>query len=196
MRRAASSGGGPTRAARVVPLEVDLDPESAEFYDYTTADWCREPERAGAADAAGPYVDFICTREYAFTLAAPIRCGGAIHRRRGGGHPGHAGRATGAARAVLGWAWRLGCTAGVLASAHGRVIASTSASLPPGAALPGGPGPRDSSSLAGPGPGAARGPAAVDAARRSHRVIRDRDVIRALRHDQRRVFPVKSQPAG
>ena len=61
------------QSARIVPLEVDLDPESAEFYDYTTTDWYREPERTGAPTLAGPYVDFICTHEYTFTLAAPVR---------------------------------------------------------------------------------------------------------------------------
>ena len=28
-------------------LEVDLDPASAEFYDYTTTEWYREPARTG-----------------------------------------------------------------------------------------------------------------------------------------------------
>jgi Cache domain len=123
------------RSARVVPLEVDLDPESAEFYDYTTTEWYREPERTGAPTLAGPYVDFICTHEYTFTLAAPIR---------------HAGRFIGVAaadilatqveRLVLPGLCGLGLSgpgqAAVLTSGHGRVIASTSASLPPGAALP------------------------------------------------------------
>ena len=63
-------------SAQIVPLEVDLDPESAEFYDYTTTDWYREPERTGAPTLAGPYVDFICTHEYTFTLAAPVRRAG------------------------------------------------------------------------------------------------------------------------
>ena len=137
--------------ARIVPLEVDLDPESAEFYDYTTTDWYREPERTGAPALAGPYVDFICTHEYTFTLAAPVR---------------QAGRFIGVAAADilatqverlvlpglsgLGLA-ELGCTA-VLASAHGRVIASTSARLPPGVALPRRPGAAGFVPLAGPGP--------------------------------------------
>lgn len=139
------------QSARIVPLEVDLDPESAEFYDYTTTDWYREPERTGAPTLAGPYVDFICTHEYTFTLAAPVR---------------QAGRFIGVAAADilatqverlvlpglsgLGLA-ELGCTA-VLASAHGRVIASTSASLPPGVALPRRPRDAGFVPLAGPGP--------------------------------------------
>ena len=149
------------QSARIVPLEVDLDPESAEFYDYTTTDWYREPERTGAATLAGPYVDFICTHEYTFTLAAPVH--------RAGRFIGVAAAdilATQVERLVLpglsglGLA-ELGCTA-VLASAHGRVIASTSASLPPGVALPRGSRAAGFVPLAGPGlrPATSQGQAA------------------------------------
>ncbi|MDX6338017.1 MAG: hypothetical protein QOG05_5357 [Streptosporangiaceae bacterium] len=140
------------RSARVVPLEVDLDPESAEFYDYTTTEWYREPERTGTPTLAGPYVDFICTHEYTFTLAAPVR---------------HAGRFIGVAaadilatqveRLVLPGLCGLGLAgpgqAAVLTSGHGRVIASTSASLPPGAALPRPSQETGCTPLAGPGAG-------------------------------------------
>ncbi|MGH3067834.1 MAG: hypothetical protein ACRDND_21150 [Streptosporangiaceae bacterium] len=115
------------QSARIVPLEVDLDPESAEFYDYTTTDWYREPERTGAPTLAG-----------------------------------------------------LGYTA-VLASAHGRVIASTSASLPPGAALPRQPQAAGFVPLAGPGqpPG-----------------LLPWTVLALPARDQRHVVPVKARPAG
>ena len=128
-------------------------------------------------------MDFICTHEYTFTLAAPVR--------RAGRFIGVAAAdilATQVERLVLpglsglGLA-ELGCTA-VLASAHGRVIASTSARLPPGAALPGRPEAAGFVPLAGPGPrpqagrGQAApaeappaGPVAVDAARRSRWMI-------------------------
>jgi hypothetical protein len=138
--------------AQVSQLHVDLDPESAEFYDYTTTEWYREPERTGQPSVAGPYVDFICTREYTFTLAAPIRCAGRFIGVAGADIlaaqverlvlPGLAGLAG------------LGRTA-VLASGHGRVIASTSASLPPGAALPRPPQASGFATLAGPGEGPA-----------------------------------------
>ena len=142
------------RTGRVVPLDVDTDPESAEFYDYTTTEWYREPERTGAATLAGPYVDFICTHEYTFTLAAPIR---------------PAGRFIGVAaadilasqveRLVLPGLCRLGTPARdqavVLTSGHGRVIVSTSASLPPGAALPRPPRASGFATLAGPAAGTA-----------------------------------------
>jgi hypothetical protein len=140
------------RRARVVPLEVDTDPQSAEFYDYTTTEWYREPERTCAPTLAGPYVDFICTHEYTFTLAAPVR---------------HAGRFIGVAaadilatqveRLVLPGLCELGRSgpgqSAVLASGHGRVIASTSASLPPGAALSRQARGAGFVRLAGPGPG-------------------------------------------
>jgi hypothetical protein len=139
------------QSARIMPLEVDLDPESAEFYDYTTTDWYREPERTGAPTLAGPYVDFICTHEYTFTLAAPVRQAGRFI-----GVAAADILATQVERLVLPGLSGLGlaeldCSA-VLASAHGRVIASTNASLPPGVALPRGPRAAGFVLLAGPGP--------------------------------------------
>jgi Cache domain len=142
------------RNGRVVPLDVDTDPESAEFYDYTTTEWYREPERTGAATLAGPYVDFICTHEYTFTLAAPVRSAGRFI-----GVAATDILATQVERLVLPGLCRLGTPAGghavVLASGHGRVIASTSASLPPGAALPRLPQASGCATLAGPGEGPA-----------------------------------------
>jgi hypothetical protein len=132
--------------AHVSQLHVDLDPESAEFYDYTTTEWYREPERTGQPSVAGPYVDFICTRQYTFTLAAPIRCAGRFI-----GVAGADILAAQVERLVLPGLAGLGRTA-VLASGHGRVIASTSATLPPGAALPRRPGAAGFVPLAGPGP--------------------------------------------
>jgi hypothetical protein len=132
--------------AQVSKLHVDLDPESAEFYDYTTTEWYREPERTGQPSVAGPYVDFICTRQYTFTLAAPIRYAGRFI-----GVAGADILAAQVERLVLPGLADLGCTA-VLASAHGRVIASTSTSLPPGVALPRHPQAERFFPLAGPGP--------------------------------------------
>ena len=144
------------RTGRVVPLDVDTDPESAEFYDYTTTEWYREPERTGTATLAGPYVDFICTHEYTFTLAAPVRSAGRFI-----GVAAADILATQVERLVLPGLCRLGAPARdhavVLASGHGRVIASTSASLPPGAALPRPPHASGFATLAGPGEGPAPG---------------------------------------
>jgi len=140
------------RRARVVPLEVDTDPQSAEFYDYTSTEWYRGPERTCAPTLAGPYVDFICTHEYTFTLAAPIRHGGRFI-----GVAAADILATQVERLVLPGLCGLGLDgtgqAAVLTSGQGRVIASTSASLPPGSALPRWPQAAGFTPLAGPGAG-------------------------------------------
>lgn len=114
---------------RISQLHVDLDPESAEFYDYTTTEWYREPERTGQPFVAGPYVDFICTRQYTFTLAAPVHCTGRFI-----GVAGADILATQVERLVLPGLAALGRTA-VLASGHGRVIASNSPRILPGSPL-------------------------------------------------------------
>jgi hypothetical protein len=140
------------RRARVVPLEVDTDPQSAEFYDYTTTEWYREPERTCAPTLAGPYVDFICTHEYTFTMAAPV-----LYAGRFIGVAAADILATQVERLVLPGLCELGLSepgqAAVLVSGHGRVIASTSASLPPGTALSRQAQGTGSVPLAGPGPG-------------------------------------------
>jgi hypothetical protein len=144
------------QSARIVPLEVDLDPESAEFYDYTTTDWYREPERTDAPTLAGPYVDFICTHEYTFTLAAPVHYAGRFI-----GVAAADILATQVERLVLPGLCALGLAgtgqAAVLTSGQGRVIASTSASLPPGSALPRWPREAGFTPLAGPSTGPPRG---------------------------------------
>ncbi len=118
-------------AARISQLHVDTDPNSAECYDYTTTEWYREPQRTGRAAVAGPYVNFICTREYTFTLAIPVFKAG---RFRGvAGADILAGQLE---RLVLPGLADLGRVA-VLVSECGRVIASSSASIRPGTVLRG-----------------------------------------------------------
>jgi hypothetical protein len=119
----ADEGGG------ISQLDVDLDPRSAEFYDYTTTEWYREPARAGKLWVAGPYVDYICTHKYTFTLSAPV-----LHAGRFLGVAGADILADRVERLVLPGLARLGRPA-VLASGHGRVIASNTASAPPGVVL-------------------------------------------------------------
>jgi DNA-binding FadR family transcriptional regulator len=109
--------------ARGVPeaLRVNLDPAAPDFYDYTRADWytTREPR------ISGPYVDYACTNEYALTLAVPLT-----------------GRGVAAAdvlvstleRTVVPALAALGRPV-ALTNAHGRVIASSSASVRPGTRL-------------------------------------------------------------
>lgn len=110
-------------------LEVDLDPESAEFYDYTTMQWYREPQRTGGHAVAGPYVDYICTHEYTFTVSVPVICAGIF--------------AGVAAADILAEKIERMAAPGlslmdrptVLASGDGRVIASNTGSILPGMRL-------------------------------------------------------------
>ena len=117
------------RGSGLEQLEVDLDPESAEFYDYTTTEWYRTPERTGRPTVAGPYVDYICTHEYTFTLSVPIAAAG-----RFTGVAGADILAAHVERLVLPDISRLGRVA-VLTSGSGRVIASNTATILPGMAV-------------------------------------------------------------
>jgi hypothetical protein len=127
----ADRGGGVER------LEVDLDPDSAEFYDYTTTEWYREPERTGEHWVAGPYVDYICTHQATFTVSVPL-----LHGGRFLGVAGADILAEQVERMVLPRLARLAGIA-VLASADGRVIASNSAGFLPGVVLDRQPGSGD-----------------------------------------------------
>ena len=113
-------------------LQVDLDPGSAEFYDYTTTEWYREPARTGLPCIAGPYVDYICTREYTFTVSVPVVAGGRFL-----GVAGADILASEVERMVLPGLSLLGPAhqPAVLVSGSGRVIASSSASILPGEVL-------------------------------------------------------------
>jgi Cache domain len=124
-------------AAGVARLEVDLDPDSAEFYDYTTTEWYREPERTGERWVAGPYVDYICTHQATFTVSVPLLPGARFL-----GVAGADILAEQVERMVLPRLARLAGTA-VLASADGRVIASNSAGFLPGVVLDRQPGSAD-----------------------------------------------------
>lgn len=119
----------PGADAAVERLEVDLDPDSAEFYDYTTTEWYREPQQTGERHIAGPYVDYICTHEYTFTLSAPLLNGGRFL--------GVAGADILAARVeqLVGRSLaELPCVA-ALASGSGRIISSNTTELMPGTIL-------------------------------------------------------------
>ncbi len=113
-----------------MPLHVDTDPASAEFYDYTSTEWYREPERTGRPILAGPYVDFICTREYTFTLAVPVHCAGRFVGVAGADIL--AARVERLVRPELAGIGR----AAVLATGQGRVIASSTPRVTPGSAVP------------------------------------------------------------
>ena len=106
-------------------LEVDLDPGSAEFYDYTTTEWYREPARTGQPCIAGPYVDYICTHEYTFTVSVPLADEGRFL-----GVAGADILAGEVERMLLPGLSRLG-QAAILVSGSGRVIASSTAHILP-----------------------------------------------------------------
>ena len=117
--------------ARSAPerLVVDLDPDSAEFYDYTTTEWYREPLRTAEAHIAGPYVDYICTHEYTFTLSAPL-----VDDGRFLGIAGADILASEVERLAVPSLARLPRVAAIT-SGSGRVISSNSPQLTPGMVL-------------------------------------------------------------
>ena len=118
-----------TPAGGISKLAVDLDPLSAEFYDYTSTAWYREPELTGSWSITGPYVDYLCTRRYTFTVSVPLQAGGRF--------AGVAG-----ADILAGEVERLAlpaltCLPGpaALVSGNGRVIASNTTRALPGSVL-------------------------------------------------------------
>lgn len=48
-----------------------LDSTRYVSVDYTSNEWFRVPAETGAPHIAGPYVDYLCTRENALTIAVP-----------------------------------------------------------------------------------------------------------------------------
>lgn len=107
-------------------LRVNLEPLAPDFFDYRTADWFVTPLRTGQRHIAGPYVDYICTNEYATTLAVPVEA---------------SGKFVGIAAldvTVSGWERRIlpiltGIREAVtLTNSSGRVIISTSPEVSPG----------------------------------------------------------------
>ncbi|HEV8275664.1 MAG TPA: cache domain-containing protein [Streptosporangiaceae bacterium] len=113
-------------------LEVDLDPGSAEFYDYTTTEWYREPARTGQPCIAGPYVDYICTHEYTFTVSVPVTDEGRFVGVAGADIlAGEVERMLLPKLSLLGRSGR----PAMLVSGNGRVIASSTARILPGTVL-------------------------------------------------------------
>jgi methyl-accepting chemotaxis protein-like sensor len=111
-------------------LRVDLDPESAEFMDYTLMEWYCRSEQTGQWTITGPYVDYICTHEYTFTLSAPLYCAGRFL-----GVAGADILAAQVERLVLPDLARVKRDA-IVVSAAGRVIASNTARVLPGELAP------------------------------------------------------------
>ncbi|GAB3705482.1 cache domain-containing protein [Nocardiopsis oceani] len=53
-------------------LDVDLNPERLDFYDYACAEWFREPRTTGRRHITGPHVDFGGTDSYILTFTLPV----------------------------------------------------------------------------------------------------------------------------
>ena len=107
-------------------LRVNLEPMAPDFFDYTTADWFVTPERTGKRHIAGPFVDYVCTNEYATTLALPVEALG-----RFVGIVALDVTVSGWERRLLPALRRMGEPV-TLTNASGRIIASTSALRSPG----------------------------------------------------------------
>lgn len=99
-------------------LNVDLDPESVDFYDYTAADWFDTPRRTKERTIVGPYVDYGGTDNYILTLTVPIYSAKTFLGVAGADVP--AGRFEELALSIL----RLTGTESALVNAEGRIIAS------------------------------------------------------------------------
>jgi hypothetical protein len=123
-----SPGGSPSQLLR------DLDPDSSALYDYTRWEWFTGPESGAEKTVCGPYVDYLCSDEYVLTLSAPVRAGDAF-----------AGVAAADVFArtfeneVVPALREIPAPAFVV-NAPGRVMASNTASWPPGAVYRGAPG--------------------------------------------------------
>ena len=110
-------------------LRVNLEPLAPDFFDYTTADWFVTPERTRKRHIAGPYVDYVCTNEYATTLALPVEVRGEFV-----GIVALDVTVSGWERRILPVLRAIGAPV-TLANASGRVIASTSPGRSPGGRL-------------------------------------------------------------
>ncbi|MEU7899130.1 hypothetical protein AB0B45_40535 [Nonomuraea sp. NPDC049152] len=110
-------------------LDVDLDPESLDFYDYTAAEWFAVPQRTGRRHVVGPYVDYGGTDTYMLTFTTPARVDGRFL--------GVVGADVRAARfeALLLGVLAACPTQVTLVNAEGRVVAGNSPRLPAGSLL-------------------------------------------------------------
>ena len=58
------------------PLQLDLDPNTSAYSDYTHWEWFTVPRATGGRAVSGPYVDYLCSDEYSLTLALPVHADG------------------------------------------------------------------------------------------------------------------------
>ncbi|MGW1677310.1 cache domain-containing protein [Saccharopolyspora sp. NPDC002376] len=53
-------------------LLISLDPASEHFLDYTRQPWFTVPRDTAQRHITGPYVDYLCSDEYALTFTVPL----------------------------------------------------------------------------------------------------------------------------
>ncbi|WP_243075842.1 cache domain-containing protein [Microbacterium sp. SS28] len=105
------------------------DPGHEQFRDYTALEWWRVPARTSARHLTGPYVDYVCTDDYAVTITTPVRLGGEMVGLVG--IDALVDRLEHELLPVL----RAGGDDTTLVNASGRVVTSTDASREPGSIL-------------------------------------------------------------
>lgn len=112
-----AKAGGPAHR-----LNLDLNPHSEYFYDYTGMEWFAVPRDRGIRWVYGPYLDYTGVDLYVCTFAVPITSGG-------GTFLGVAGADVPVARldAALLPTLTAGHTTAALANAEGRVIVANHA---------------------------------------------------------------------
>jgi hypothetical protein len=109
----------PVGRGEPAPLDVDLRPDSLDFYDYAATEWFAVPRRTRERHIVGPYVDVHGTDRYLLTLTMPVEADGEFLGVAGADLP-----ITRFESLVLG---RLGAAAdAVVVNSEGRVVVSTS----------------------------------------------------------------------
>lgn len=63
-------------ARNLSPLELEMNPDSGRYYDYTSFPWFRVPRDSGRRTAFGPYVDYHGADRYILTFTTPIQLSG------------------------------------------------------------------------------------------------------------------------
>lgn len=63
---------GSHETTTIKPLQVSSNPRSASFYDFTQQDWWVGPQQVDGLHITGPYIDYICSKEFALTLSRPF----------------------------------------------------------------------------------------------------------------------------
>lgn len=99
-------------------LEVDLHPDSLNFYDYADTEWFAVPRTTRRRHIVGPYVDVHGTDSYLLTLTMPVEVDGSFIGVAGADVPMNRFETV-----VLG---RLGVSGDtVVVNEQGRVVVST-----------------------------------------------------------------------